>query len=130
MAAVIILSQDAKQAQALALKASMDAGGSAGSIDIYAGQIGNVGGSVKLATVFPPYPCGVASIGTLVFGIIGGGIAIENGIASWAQFKTSGGDPVADVNVSSTGGTAFLRLNTTSIIKDGPVTIESCTFEF
>lgn len=130
MAAVINLFDAAKSAQAVALKASIDAGGAAATADIYAGPIGSPGDSVKLATLTLPYPCGSTSLGTLAIGTIPGTTAIASGVASWARIKTSAGDAVADVNVSSVGGTAFMRFNTTSFIEDGPVTLASCVFEF
>ena len=130
MAAVINLSVLAKAAQAVALKNSIDAGGAASAIDLYSGPIGDVAGSVKLAAFAAPYPCGTTNLGSLVFGTIPSVIALANGVAAWARFKTSAGDTVADVNVSSAGGTAFMRLNTTAIVKDGPVTIATCVFEF
>lgn len=130
MSSVINLHSQAKTDQAQALKASLDAGGAACIIDIYTGAIGDVGNSTKLASLAAHYPSGTVAQGKLTFGAIQNSIALASGIAAWAQFKTSDGTPVCDVNVSSTGGTAFMRLNSTSIVKDGPVSITSCVFEF
>lgn len=130
MAAVIILSDSVKASLAAALKAAIDVGGAAAKIDIYTGAIGDTAGSTKLATVNVPYPCGDIVGGKLVLGSIQSEVSLASGIAAWARIKTSAGATVMDVNISSTGGTAFMRLNTTSIIALGPVTITSCVFEF
>ena len=74
---------------------------------------------------------GVVSSGVLTFNAITqDSSADETGTATWARAATSGGVAVFDVDVSDTTGSAYLKLNTTSIIAGGPIFISSFIINF
>jgi hypothetical protein len=56
--------------------------------------------------------------------------ADASGIATWARFSDGDGTAVVDVDVSSTAGTGFFKMNTTSVIAGGPIAFTSCVFTF
>lgn len=67
---------------------------------------------------------GVDTVTSLVLGAITyEDMALASGTATWARIIDSSGNPVMDIDVSSTAGTGALKLNTTSIIVDGPILI-------
>lgn len=124
MASEIIPSSELKQATAELWRDRIDAGGAAGSVEIQSAS-----GTV-LATLALPYPCGAHSLGKLVFGAIANVFATATGLAAKALFKTSAGATVLTTNVSSSSGTAFCRLNNTSITSGSAVSVSSCEISF
>jgi hypothetical protein len=54
-------------------------------------------------------------------------LASESGTAKWARIENSDGRAVCDIDVGTAG--AFLNLNTTKLIKGGPISLESLEFD-
>jgi hypothetical protein len=68
---------------------------------------------------------------SLVFDAITQDAAADaNGIATWARFSDGDGTPVFDVDVSSTSGNGFFRMNTTNVVAGGPIAFTSCVLSF
>ncbi len=128
----ITLSTDSKDAVLNALKARIDAGGAAGSIKIYtgtkpAGPGTAISNQVLLGTLALSYPCGSVADGALTFGAITqDSQADATGTATWARIFDSAGNAKIDVDASVTGGSGFMQMNTTSVIINGPILINSC----
>ena len=53
-------------------------------------------------------------------------VADATGTATWCRFKNRDGVAIIDGDVSSATGNGFAKLNTTSIVKDGPILVNSC----
>ena len=51
--------------------------------------------------------------------------ADATGTAAWARIADSNGSSVMDIDVSATGGSGALQLNTTNIVIGGPILITS-----
>ena len=74
---------------------------------------------------------GVVSSGVLTFNAIAQDASADaTGTATWARVSTASGTAVFDVDVSDTTGSAYLKLNTTSIIAGGPIFISSFIINF
>lgn len=56
--------------------------------------------------------------------------ADDSGTATWARFVDGDGNGVIDVDVSDTTGNGFVKLNTTLIVVNGPISISSCVINF
>jgi purine nucleoside permease len=56
--------------------------------------------------------------------------ADDSGTATWARFVDGDGNGVIDVDVSDTTGNGFVKLNTTQIVVNGPISISSCVINF
>ena len=128
----ITLSTDTKDAVLNALKAKIDSGGAAGSIKIYtgakpAGPGTAISNQVLLGTLALSYPCGDVVDGALTFDpITQDSQADATGTATWARILASDGSAKADVDASVVGGAGFMQMNTTSVIINGPILINSC----
>lgn len=129
---LITLSVDSKNAVLNALKAKIDGGGAAGYIEIYtgtkpAGPGTAITSQVKLGTLALSYPCGAVADGALTFGAITqDSQADATGTATWARVYDSTGVAKIDVDATVTGGTGFMQMNTTGVIINGPILINSC----
>lgn len=129
---LITLSDDSKDAVLNALKGRIDNGGAAGSIKIYtgtkpAGPGTAITNQVLLGTLALSYPCGAVAGGALTFGpITQDSQADATGTATWARIFDSNGNAKIDVDASVTGGSGFMQMNTTSVIFNGPILINSC----
>jgi hypothetical protein len=53
-----------------------------------------------------------------------------SGIAAWLRFYDENGDPVLDVDVTSTAGTGAFKMNTTNVVAGGPIAFTSCVITF
>ena len=124
MSAEFILSETLAQLNAELYRAQIDAGGASASLEIQ-----NAAG-MALVTFTLPYPCGASSAGKLLFDAISSAVAAASGIATKAVFKTSAGNAVLSTNVSSSTGTAFCRLSTTSIVSGTTVSVASGEIQF
>lgn len=58
------------------------------------------------------------------------GAADASGTATWARFLDGAGTGVLDVDVTTTGGGGFMRMNNTTITAGGPISITSCYVDF
>lgn len=68
---------------------------------------------------------------TLVFDAITQDASADaSGIAAWLRFKDENGDPILDVDVSSTAGTGAFKMNTTNVVAGGPIAFTSCVITF
>ena len=111
--------------------AAIDAGSGPGRINIYSGTMPAtvttaLTSQVLLATLTFADPCGTITDGVLTMdAITQDASANATGTAAWARITDSDGNIVMDINVSATGGSGALQMNTTSIVAGGPVLITS-----
>lgn len=110
---------------------AIDAGTTGGSIKIYNGTIPTnadtaVGTQVLLGTLTFSVSCGTISAKALTMATITqDSSAEETSTASWARIADGDGVTVMDIDCSVTGGTGALQLNTTNIVKNGPILVTS-----
>lgn len=77
-----------------------------------------------LGTLTFSQPCGTVSVGVLTGDAITEDSAADNnGTASWARAVDGDGTFVMDGDVGVTDSGAFVELNTTAIVKDGPIRV-------
>lgn len=113
------------------IQTAIDAGGGAGTIEIYNGTIPAtvataVTSQTKLGTLTFSDPCGSVTSGVLTMSAITQDSSADaTGTATWARIKDSTGAAVADIDVTSTGGGGVLQLNTVNIVIGGPILISS-----
>lgn len=113
------------------ISAAIDAGSGPGLIKIYSGTMPAtvttaLTSQVLLATLTFADPCGTITDGVLTMDAITQDASADaTGIAAWARITDSNGNIVMDINVSTTGGSGALQMNTTSIVAGGPVLITS-----
>ena len=109
--------------------AAIDAGSGAGTIKIYTGVMPATPetattSQVLLGTLTFSDPCGAIATGALTMtSITQDNAADDSGVAMWARISDSSGTAVMDIDCSTTGGTGAMQLNTTNIVKDGPILI-------
>lgn len=110
---------------------AIDAGPLGGTIKIYNGTIPTdadtaVGTQVLLGTLTFSVSCGsIATKALTMAAITQDSSADATGTATWARIADSTGATVMDIDCSITGGTGALQLNTTNIVKNGPILITS-----
>ena len=132
--AVINLATAVKNSMLVPLGDAIDAGVGAGTIKIYtapmaAAASSAIGVQVLLGTLTFGDPCGSVEAGALTMNTITQDPQADaTGTAGWARIADSAGNTVADIDVTVTGGGGALQLNTTSIVKDGPILITSFVF--
>lgn len=108
---------------------AFDAGGSAGTIDVYtAAQPANgdvaVGAQTKLGTLTLSYPCGSVASGTLTFdAITSDATADASGTAAWVRGKDSNGNTVGDFD-AGTSGASFI-LDSVTVVAGGVINCSS-----
>jgi hypothetical protein len=56
--------------------------------------------------------------------------ADATGIAAWLRFYDENGDPILDVDVTSTAGTGAFKMNTTNVVAGGPIAFTKCEITF
>lgn len=124
----------ARNAQLKSYRDQIDAGGAAGTIEIYDSTIPTnadtaVGAQVLLAVLTFSYPCAPdPSASTLTFSAVTqDSSANASGAAAWGRVKTSAGATVFDCSVTATGGGGVVTLNTVNILATGPVSITGGT---
>ena len=115
------------------LLASIDAGSSAATIEIYTGTVPTtvetaVGAQVLLGTLTCSDPAGSVTGRVLTFGAITMDSAADaSGTAAWARIYDGNGVAVIDVDVTNTAGTGAIKLNTVTIVAGGPILLNSFT---
>lgn len=128
----ITLSTATKSAVLTALKDQIDAGTGPGYVEIYtapkpASPETAITTQVLLGTLTLSDPCGSVGSGALTFGAVTpDALADNNGTAAWARFYSSDGVARLDVDASTVGGSGFMQMNTTTVIINGPILINSC----
>lgn len=132
--AVINVATAVKNAMLVPLGDAIDAGPAAGTIKIYTAPMAAspstaIGAQKLLGTLTFGDPCGVVSGGALTMNAITQDPSADNtGIAAWARIADSTGATVADIDISVANAGGALQLNTTNIVKDGPILITSFVF--
>ena len=120
-------------------RTALNAGGAGkpATIDIYTGTKPTrpdvaITAQVLLGTVTCSVDCGTVSTvdgtPTLTFApITSDAAANATGVATWGRMKSGETTPVPvlDFDISTTGGTGFGKMNTTNIVKDGPIAVPS-----
>lgn len=111
-------------------KDDLDAGSGPGTAKIYSGTMPatpeTAATGTLLAELVLAKPCGVVADKKLTFSAITQDLEANNtGVASHVRLADSDGNVIIDGDVSGTGGTGVLRLNTTTIAAGGPVLINS-----
>ena len=111
-------------------KDDLDAGSGPGTAKIYSGTIPatpeTAATGTLLAELVLTKPCGVVADKKLTFSAITQDLEANNtGYAGYVRLSDSDGNAVIDGDVTSTGGTGVLKLNTTLITALGPVFINS-----
>ena len=113
------------------VQTAIDAGATGGTIKIYTGTIPTtadtaITSQVLLGTLTFSKPCGTIATGSLTMSAITQDSAADaTGTATWARIADANGASVMDIDVSATGGSGALQLNTTNIVIGGPILITS-----
>ena len=129
--AVIHFANTLKDAVLAPIVTAIDAGSGAGTIKIYSGTIPTdaataITSQVLLSTLTFSDPCGTIANNALTMdAITQDSSADATGTAAWARIADSAGVTVMDINVTTTGGSGALTLNTTNIVIGGPILITS-----
>lgn len=124
------LADGIRNARLNVIRDGIDAGGSAGTLDIYSAPRPSKGAAttdqVLLATVTFDYPCAPdAGAGELVFSVMSSGVGLGTAEATWARIRASGGAFVADASVGAMGSSAEVILSDTAIVTGAPVEVQS-----
>ena len=111
-------------------KDDLDAGSGPGTAKIYSGTIPaspeTAATGTLLAELVLAKPCGVVADKKLTFSAITQDLEANNtGYAGYVRLADSDGNVIIDGDVTSTGGTGVLKLNTTIVTALGPVFINS-----
>lgn len=136
--AIITPSDTLKTTTANAWLAAIDAGASNSSIKFYTGSkpaspsvAPNGTTQVLLGTCTCSTVAGVVASQALTFNAVTQDASADTtGTATWARVCDGDGTGVIDVDVSDLGGTAFLKMNTTSIVAGGPISVASFVINF
>lgn len=113
-----------------AFAALVDAGAAAGTIEIYDGTMPAtvataVTSQVALATIDLSDPAfGAAAAGVLgASGLPLSTTADASGTATWARVLDSDATPIADIDVTTTGGGGTMQLNTVALTSGGELSL-------
>ncbi len=111
-------------------KDDLDAGSGPGTAKIYSGTMPatpeTAATGTLLAELVLAKPCGVVAGKKLTFSAITQDLEANNtGYAGYVRLADSDGNVIIDGDVSGTGGTGVLKLNTTIVTALGPVFINS-----
>lgn len=111
-------------------KDDLDAGSGPGTAKIYSGTMPatpeTAATGTLLAELVLAKPCGVVADKKLTFSAITQDLEANNtGYAGYVRLADSDGNVIIDGDVTSTGGTGVLKLNTVNITAMGPVFINS-----
>ena len=111
-------------------KDDLDAGSGPGTAKIYSGTMPatpeTAAAGTLLAELVLSKPCGVVADKKLTFSAIAQDTeANATGYAGYVRLADSDGNVIIDGDVSGTGGTGVLKLNTTIVTALGPVFINS-----
>ena len=120
----------AAQRAAAALSATLtalNAGTSGATVSLYAttrpANGADAGGAAQ-AVITLPKPAGVISGGVLTLGAADDALILSTGVTLWARVEANG-VILLDCDVSDTGGTATIRLATTTLYAGGSVRMAS-----
>lgn len=125
------LSTDLRNDRLDLIATAIDAGAGAGTLKLYTATQPATGAAITtqtlLATLTFADPCvaAPAAAGVLEFDAIVGDDAVADGTATWARAADSDATFVADFDVTVTGGSGAIKLNTVTLITGGPVTVTS-----
>lgn len=113
-----------------AVNTALNAGGGPGTLKIYTGTKpagpDNAAAGTLLGTLTLSNTAGVVSARTLTFNAVTQDASADaTGTATWGRFLDKNGTAVIDVDVSTTSGTAFIKMNTTSVVAGGPIVANS-----
>ena len=113
------------------VKNDIDAGSGPGVQRIYSGSMPASVDVAETGTLLAELtlsdPCGTVATGELTFSAITQDVSANaDGVAGYVRTYDSALNAVFDGDVSNTGGTGFLQLNTVNIVAGGPVHISSC----
>lgn len=111
-------------------KDDIDAGSGPGTAKIYSGTIPATPETAATGTLLAELtlskPCGAVANKALIFAAVTQDSAANaNGVAGYVRLADSDGNAIIDGDVSNTGGTGVLQLNTVNIAAGGPVLINS-----
>ena len=111
-------------------KDDIDAGSGPGTAKIYSGTIPATPETAATGTLLAELtlskPCGAVANKALTFAAVTQDSAANaNGVAGYVRLADSDGNAIIDGDVSNTGGTGVLQLNTVNIAAGGPVLINS-----
>jgi hypothetical protein len=116
------------------IRTAIDAGSGPGTIKIYSSPqptlaTDAVTTQTHLGTLSFQDPCGTETGGvfTAALPMVSEDAALATATATWARIADSAGNTVCDVDVGTTGGGASLQMNTTAIVINGPIVINSFT---
>lgn len=127
--AIVRFASAVKTAVLTPIRNAIDAGAGPGTIKIYTGSMpanpDAAATGTLLGTLTFSDPCGtVAAGGPLTMSdITQDASADADGTAAWARVADSTGAAVMDINVSATGGSGALQLNTTTVVAGGPIQV-------
>lgn len=121
------------------IRTRLNAGGvgNPATIDIYSGlkparPDTAITTQTKLGTVTCSDDCGtvstISNVPTLTFNAITSDTAADaTGVAAWGRAKSGGGSSAAvlDFDITTAGGSGFGQMNTTNVVKDGPISAPS-----
>ena len=131
--ATIRIATSVKNSMLTVLRDAIDAGTAGGMIKLYSGSMPNtpetnVTSQVLLGTLVCSAVCGTVANGVLTFNTITPDAQADaSGTATWARIADSDGVAVIDCDVTVTTGTGALKINTTTIIINGPISAASLT---
>ena len=113
------------------IQIAIDAGAGPGTVKFYTGVMPTlttdaVTTQTLLGTLIFSDPCGATADGALTMNAITSDASADaTGVAAWARVADSTGLVIMDLNVSTTGGSGAIQLNTTNIVLGGPIGITS-----
>ena len=113
-----------------AINTALNSGGGPGTLKIYTGtkpaSPDDAATGTLLGTLTLSNTAGVVSARTLTFNTVTQDSSADaTGTAAWGRFLDKNGTAVLDVDVSTTSGTAFIKMNTTSVVAGGPIVANS-----
>ena len=132
--ATIHLSTTVANAMLVPLRDALDGGSGAGTIKFYTAPMpATTADAITTQTLLGTLTCSdpsgtIATKKLTLSAITPDSSADATGVAVWARIDDSAGVAVVDVDVSTTGGSGVIQLNTTNIVAGGPIGITA--FEF
>ena len=132
--ATIHLSTTVANAMLVPLRDALDGGSGAGTIKFYTAPMpATTADAITTQTLLGTLTCSdpsgtIATKKLTLSAITPDSSADATGVAVWARIADSAGVAVVDVDMSTTGGSGVIQLNTTNIVADGPIGITA--FEF
>ena len=106
---------------------ALNAGATGATVSLYTTTRpanGEDAGGAAQAVITLPKPAGTISAGVLTLGAADDALILSTGVALWARIEANG-VILLDCDVSDTGGTATIRLATTTLYAGGSVRLAS-----